>query len=135
MDDFSTPGVVNSYGYAPSEANFIAPGKRPLSSMSPTIIVDNENRVRLIIGASGGSKIITAIAQACIRIVLDMIRNENVKNRFLNLIEIFKVVIKSLFMGVDLKTAIDDRRIHHQLIPTYAEIEEDFPLVTQNLEK
>lgn len=32
-------------------------------------------------------------------------------------------------MGVDLKTAIDDRRVHHQLIPTYAEIEEDFPIV------
>lgn len=63
MDDFSTPGLANSYGYAPSEANYIVPGKRPLSSMSPIIIVDNDDRVRLVLGASGGSKIISAVAQ------------------------------------------------------------------------
>lgn len=38
MDDFSTPGQSNYYGYAPSKANFIEPGKRPMSSASPTII-------------------------------------------------------------------------------------------------
>lgn len=47
-----------------------------------------------------------------------------------------KVAIKSLFMDVNLKKAIDDRRLHHQLIPTYAEIEEDFPIVNfRNLKK
>jgi gamma-glutamyltranspeptidase / glutathione hydrolase / leukotriene-C4 hydrolase len=63
MDDFSIPGTRNSYGIAPSESNFIKPGKRPMSSMSPTIILDENKNIRLILGASGGSKIFTAVAQ------------------------------------------------------------------------
>lgn len=46
MDDFSTPGVVNVYGIPPSPANFVRPGKHPLSSMSPTIITDENGDVR-----------------------------------------------------------------------------------------
>jgi gamma-glutamyltranspeptidase len=63
MDDFSTPGLLNHFKLEPSEPNFIEPGKRPMSSMSPLIIVDSEKNVKLVLGASGGSKIISGVAQ------------------------------------------------------------------------
>ena len=67
MDDFSSPGEPNSYGLAPSEANYIAPGKRPLSSMSPTIVTDSRGVVA-VAGASGGPRIITATAQVLLNV-------------------------------------------------------------------
>lgn len=68
--------------------------------MSPIIVLDKNDDVRLILGASGGSKIITSVAQ---------------------------VAIKNLWMNKNIKEAIDERRIHHQLYPTNeAEIEEGF---------
>lgn len=52
MDDFSTPGTKNFYGYEPSEANYIEPGKRPLSSMSPMIVYNYKSKqVGIAIGA------------------------------------------------------------------------------------
>lgn len=66
MDDFSTPGLVNTFGLAPSEANFIRPGKRPLSSMSPLIFSD-QSGARIVLGASGGPRIISALLTTLIR--------------------------------------------------------------------
>ncbi|KHN81335.1 Gamma-glutamyltranspeptidase 1 [Toxocara canis] len=91
MDDFSTPGLVNGFGYAPSEANFIAPGKRPMSSMSPTVIYNkNTGKAKMVVGASGGSGIISAVAQS---------------------------VIRSLFFNQTIKEAVDGPRFHSQFMP------------------
>ena len=63
MDDFSTPGKSNAFGYAPAEPNFIRPGKRPLSSIAPVIVENPDRSVRLVVAAAGGSRIITATTQ------------------------------------------------------------------------
>jgi gamma-glutamyltranspeptidase/glutathione hydrolase len=62
MDDFATvPGTANMFGLVQGEPNAIAPGKRMLSSMSPTIVLDEAGKVNLVLGAAGGSRIITAV--------------------------------------------------------------------------
>lgn len=65
MDDFLTVrGEANAFGLTQSERNLPAPGKRPLSSMSPTIVLDEAGQVVAVAGASGGPRIITGTAQA-----------------------------------------------------------------------
>ncbi|KPM04716.1 gamma-glutamyltranspeptidase 1-like protein [Sarcoptes scabiei] len=98
MDDFNT-GKVNVFGLPPSFANTIQPFKRPLSSMCPSIFTD-ESGVRLVIGASGGSKILTAVAY---------------------------VSLRNLWMREDIKNAIDAARLHHQLFPDTLVYEKCFP--------
>ncbi|XP_076359107.1 scoloptoxin SSD14-like [Tachypleus tridentatus] len=102
MDDFSSPNVINYFGLPPSPANFIKPGKRPLSSMSPSVILDKARGLKTVIGGSGGSRIITAITQ---------------------------VLIRSMWLGNSIKEAIDALRIHHQLYPNTVFYEKHFPQI------
>ena len=62
MDDFSTPDQTNYFNLKPSDTNYIQPGKRPMSSMSPIIIINDKNEAKLVLGASGGTKIISSVS-------------------------------------------------------------------------
>ncbi|KAF5277175.1 hypothetical protein FQR65_LT03881 [Abscondita terminalis] len=99
MDDFSSPNITNGFDLPPSPANFIRPKKRPLSSMTPTIVTDGSGDPVLIIGAAGGSKITTSIAL---------------------------VTIRHLWFNESLSYAVNASRIHHQLMPMRIEYEANF---------
>ncbi|KAG5666824.1 hypothetical protein PVAND_014834 [Polypedilum vanderplanki] len=99
MDDFSNPGAPNIYGILPSPANFIKPGKNPLSSMTPTLVIDAKGDIRMIVGGAGGSKIPTAI---------------------------FATIFNHLYLEKSLSEAIEARRIHHQLTPLELQFETNF---------
>ncbi len=94
MDDFSTkPGVPNAYGLIGEDANAIEPGKRPLSSMTPTILL-GEKRVAAL-GSPGGSRIITMVFQG----------------------------LSSLLEGASAAQAVAAPRMHHQYLPDIVQIE------------
>jgi len=70
MDDFaSAPGKPNMFGLVQGEANAIAPGKRMLSAMSPTIVLDPRGELLLVVGAAGGPRIITATSQVILNVI------------------------------------------------------------------
>lgn len=73
MNDFSVPSMQNLAGLPASPGNYIAPQKRPQSSMSPSIVTDANGNVRLIIGASGGTKIPTSILMVCLIFQLNLV--------------------------------------------------------------
>nr|WP_294992609.1 gamma-glutamyltransferase [uncultured Sediminibacterium sp.] len=99
MDDFSVkPGVPNMYGALGGEANAIVPGKRMLSSMTPTLVLKN-NKPYLTIGTPGGTTIPTSVFQALV-----------------NLID----------FRMDLDNAINKPKFHHQWFPDEVSIERDF---------
>jgi gamma-glutamyltranspeptidase/glutathione hydrolase len=99
MDDFTTqPGIANAFGLLQSDRNTPAPGKRPLSSMSPTIVLEN-GRVRLLAGASGGPRIINGTVQ---------------------------VILNVLLFGMPPEDAIAADRLHHQWMPDVVQFEENW---------
>ena len=96
MDDFTpNPGLVNSYGLVEGDANAIAPGKTPLSSMSPTIIAKDGKPV-LILGTPGGSRIITTVLQTILNVV---------------------------DFQMNIQEAVDAPRIHNQWLPDVTKTE------------
>jgi len=101
MDDFSLePGVPNAFGLIGNEQNAVAPHKRPLSSMTPTIAVDGKGQVRVVVGGAGGPTIISATTQV-----------------FLNVVD----------WKLDAQAALSAPRIHHQWFPDLLGIEGDLP--------
>lgn len=96
MDDFTVkPGRPNLYGLVQSEANAIAPRKRPLSAMTPTIAL-RDGRVRLVLGSPGGPTIINTVLQ---------------------------VMLNVLAFGMDVRQAVTAPRFHHQWLPGRLRIE------------
>jgi gamma-glutamyltranspeptidase / glutathione hydrolase len=96
MDDFtSKPGTPNMFGLVQGKANAIQPGKRPLSSMTPTIVV-KDGKLFMTAGAPGGSRISTAVLQ---------------------------VILNVIDFGMNVQDAIDAPRVHHQWLPDKLSLE------------
>ncbi|MFZ0305801.1 MAG: gamma-glutamyltransferase [Terracidiphilus sp.] len=103
MDDFASKmNTPNMFGLIQGPANAIAPGKRPLSSMTPTIVLEN-GKLRYVLGSPGGGRIITTVA-----------------NIFLSATE----------GGLNIQQAVDAPRFHHQYLPDKLYLEPGFPPAT-----
>ncbi len=97
MDDFAiAPGTPNLYGLVGGEANAVAPGKTPLSSMTPTIVLEDD-QLRMAVGSPGGSTIITTVLQ---------------------------IILNVLVHDMDAGAAVSAPRIHHQWLPETLTIEQ-----------
>ena len=100
MDDFSVkPGVPNMYGAVGAEANAIAPGKRMLSSMTPTLVLD-KGKVFLVVGTPGGTTITTSV---------------------------FQTLMDILEFGLSTEDAVNKPKFHHQWLPDQIFVEPAFP--------
>jgi len=98
MDDFSAkPGTPNMFGLLGSEANEIVPGKRMLSSMTPTI-VEKDGQLKMVVGTPGGATIITSV---------------------------FQTIINVLDHDMTMQEAVDAPKIHHQWLPELLFVEKD----------
>jgi gamma-glutamyltranspeptidase/glutathione hydrolase len=105
MDDFAAKmGVPNMFGLIQGPANAIAPGKRPLSSMTPTIVLE-DGKLRYVLGTPGGARIITTVG-----------------NIFLSVAE----------SGLNIQQAVDAPRFHHQYLPDKLYLEPGFSEETLN---
>jgi gamma-glutamyltranspeptidase/glutathione hydrolase len=103
MDDFAIHPSGNVYGLVGNDANSLQPKKRPLSSMTPTIILQGD-RPELIVGAAGGPRIISATLQT---------------------------ILNVLDFQMPIKEAIEAPRIHHQWIPDELNVEDKLPSETK----
>ena len=104
MDDFaSKQGVPNMFGLIQGPANSIAPGKRPLSSMTPTIILQN-GKVRFVLGSPGGSRIISTVAN---------------------------IFLSSADGGLNIQASVDAPRFHQQYLPDVVYLEDGFTSATE----
>ncbi len=102
LDDFSIrAGIPNLYGLVGGKANQLAPNKRPLSSMTPTVVRRSDGAVRLVLGAPGGPRIITAV---------------------------FQVLLRVLVFDQSIEDAIKAPRLHQQWKPVETLLEEGWPL-------
>lgn len=100
MDDFSIkPGVPNLYGAVGGEANAIQPGKRMLSSMTPTLVLDKNKNPLIVVGTPGGTTIPTSV---------------------------FQTLINILEFGMNASEAISKPKFHHQWLPDEVMVEKDF---------
>ena len=91
MDDFAAaPGVPNQFDLVGSDANAVAPGKRMLSSMTPTVVEDPAGRLLLVVGSPGGGRIITAV---------------------------FEAIVNVVDHGMSVSEAVAAPRVHHQWLP------------------
>lgn len=103
MDDFSSPDIISQFDIPPSPANYILPGKRPLSSMCPSVVLNEDGTVATVIGAAGGTKITTVTAF---------------------------VILNHLWFNKTIERAINTCRLHHQLFPMTLQVE---PCLKKNL--
>ncbi len=100
MDDFSVqPGVPNMFGAIGGKANAIAPGKRMLSSMTPTIVV-KDNKPFMVVGTPGGTTIITSLLQSLVNVI---------------------------DFGMNADDAVNMPKFHHQWLPDEVKVEKEFP--------
>lgn len=103
MDDFAAQqGVPNMFGLIQGPANSIAPGKRPLSSMTPTIVL-KDGKVKMVLGSPGGARIITTVAN---------------------------ILLSTADGGRNIQQAVDAPRFHHQYLPDTLFLEPGFPQTT-----
>jgi gamma-glutamyltranspeptidase / glutathione hydrolase len=106
--DFSIPGVSNAFGYIPSPANYIRPGKRPVSSITPTIVTYPNGELCFVVGGAGGSRIVTATVESIIHIIDG---------------------------GLSVRGALAKPRLHDQLIPNKATFEYSYDNATVSFMK
>jgi gamma-glutamyltranspeptidase/glutathione hydrolase len=101
MDDFSVqPGVPNMYGAIGGKANAIAPGKRMLSSMTPSLVLQ-DGKPMMVVGTPGGTTIITSVLQSIINVV---------------------------DFGMNASDAVNKPKFHHQWLPDQIDVEKSFPM-------